>query len=172
MKITGYKLREAIRLQKMQIVVLNGQFNGSLVQFKEDKKGDPRDIAKQLEAAELALAKLQVAQSYCNLNVQVNVLGNKMTLGDAVKRIGGIARLEEIWTKVANTEPDRYSMRHGMSRDPAQEYAQTQIDPQEALKLATGYAREAAALRAAIAEANSETIEISFLDSKLATAES
>ena len=167
-KTTGYKIREAIKLHEMRKSVLQGQFGNSLVQFEDEEKGDPRELAQQIRQEETAIAKLQVAQTSYNLQVKLEVGGQQITLCEAVKSIGGAGRMEQLWNTVANSRDD-YGRSYGgeRSRDPNQERAKNQVTPQEALGEATKSAKQAAQLRAGIAEGNSEQVEIPSLDASL-----
>lgn len=169
-KTTGYKLREAIRVREMERSVLEGQFEESLMQFKDDNKGDPKEIAKQLRQNEEAIATLQVAQDFYNLRVTVKVQGKEVSLAEAVAKIGGAGRIKDRWQAVANqggSDRDRRYRHRLEARDPAQERASAKITPQDALKEAITAAKIAAALRAAIAEGNSTDLEIPDLEDKL-----
>lgn len=169
--VTGYKLREAIRVREMERSVLNGQFKDSLTQFADDSKGNPKNIAEQLRKNEEDIATLQVAQDLYNLRVLVKIQGKQISLAEAVARIGGVGRLKDLWHDVANVTADGGGRRRyydsPLSRDPSQERAKAMITPQEALKEAVSAAKIAAAYRAAIAEGNNQEIDIPDLDAKL-----
>lgn len=169
MATTGYQIREALKLHEMRKAVLNAQFNDSLVQFKDDEKGNPKAIAEQISSEETSIAKLQVAQSMYNLKVHVRVGSLTMTLCEAVKAMGGAGRMEQLWNQVANPNGGggRYYRHQETTRMPGVEHAKSQISSDAALKEATAAAKFAAQLRAAIAEGNSDEVDIPNLDAGL-----
>lgn len=168
MKTTGYALREAIKQHELRRDTAARAFSGSLKAFPEEKKETPVQVVQEFLVAEKAIAKLQVAQTRYNLGVSVDVLGEKMCLEEAIKRIGGPARAEKMWRTAAGPKPDRYGSSHEADeRDPTRVFSVVTITPREAVKLASGAAKLAGAIRAAIATGNAREVEIEDLDAAL-----
>src|SRR5579885_1022293 len=104
MKVTGYQIREAIRKQELQRDTVISQFNASLFKFEGEEKLSPDDVAKMFTQAEQAIANLQTGLARYNLYVVIDVLGDKMTLAEGVKRLGGAGRLEKLWREAATAK--------------------------------------------------------------------
>lgn len=164
---TGYKLRAAVKALEMQLETAVRVFNDSLVKYPSENKIAPIAAMGELLSLETRIAKLQAAQSEYNGKVVVNVLGNDMTLTEAVKRVGGAGRVVSLWKKAsgASDPNNRYygspfdNMR---SRDPNQEYTERAISEKDATVQAVEAERFASALRGAIAEGNATSIEINL----------
>ncbi len=167
MKTTGYALREAIKQFELRRDTAARAFNGTLKAFPDDKKDKPTEVVAQFLTAEKAISRLQVAQMRYNLVVTVEVQGEKMTLAEAIKRIGGDARAEKMWRSAAGPAPERYGYNNDDVRDPNQVRATATITAGEATKLASGAAKRAGAFRAAIAVGNAREIELEDLDPAL-----
>jgi len=167
MKITGYRLREAIKMHELRRNTWAGQFTDSLVKFKDDDKTHPQVIARNFLTEEEAVAKLQAAQAKYNLAVVVNILGQQMSLCEAVKRVGGAGRVEGLWRAAAGGKKDRYGYRNEDERDPTKERARAQMTINEITKEAHVAAKFAGALRSAIATANTQELEIEDLNAAL-----
>ena len=169
MQITGFTIREAIKRWEMVRETSSKQWNDSQFVFEKDEKTSPDDLMKAYRDAERAVASLQTAQARFNIQTKVKVLGEEMTLAEAVKLVGGAGRVEKMWKSyAANTGSDRYS-RVELSRSKENEYAKRAVSVKDCLKRATEAAKFAGALRAAIAEGNSVKVEASTigLDPKL-----
>jgi hypothetical protein len=167
-KTTGYALREAIKQQELRRDTAARTFGGTLKAFKDQTKEAPTLVVKTFLTAELAIAKLQTAQMRYNLAVRVDVLGDGMTLAEAIKRVGGIARAEKMWRSAAGPKPNRYGgLDEDDVRDSTREHAQATITPTEAVKLAAGMAKRTGAIRQAIAVANAQEMVIEDLDPAL-----
>jgi hypothetical protein len=166
MKITGYQLREAIKQQSLKRDTIAASFTGTLKKFPEETKDAPKDVMQEFLLAELAVTQLQMAQMRYNLVVQVEVLGESMTLGEAIKRVGGSARAEKMWRTAANPKRDHY---YGgdEERDPTKVRPVAALTAKELLRLAQGAAKQAGAFRAAIATGNAVVIDIEGLTSAL-----
>lgn len=110
MRVTGYRLREALRKWQRQRDAFSGQFSDSLLAFKGEEKPKPDELAEQIMKCERAMADLQSAQAAYNLAVRVPVegYGSLLTLLDCVKRIGGYERLVTMWTNAAKSKKSRY----------------------------------------------------------------
>jgi len=163
MKITGYKLREAIKQQELRRDTAASMFDDSLKVFPDETKTAPQDVVKAFLDAETAVARLQTAQMRFNLAVSVDVLGEKMTLAEAIKRVGGQGRAEKMWRSAAGGKRrERYGYDDD-ELDPTKVRAKPTITPDTAVKLASSAGRVAGAFRAAIATANAQEIEIENL---------
>lgn len=168
MQITGYRLREAIRAHELRATMHQQQFENSLKAFPDEKKESPTSLAEKYSEAERAVARLQTAQARYNLQVEVEVAGEKMTLCEAVKRVGSAGRLEKFWREAASGgKKDRYSLGREDVRNTDEIRAVETISREDAGRLAAKAARFAGALRQAIAVANATSIDIKDLDSRL-----
>lgn len=161
MKISGFRLQQAIKVQVDRRKLAEARFDGSLKKFPDEKKPDPRDLMKEFEDAERQIALLQTAQARFNLTVEVEVQGKRMTLQEAVKLLGGASRVERNWTKAAAEENDRYADR---VRDKDSIIAQRQVEPEKCAEFAKTAARKVRALRYAIQKGNATELDISGLD--------
>ena len=162
MKVTGYFLREKIREWELRRNMANEQFPKSLKTFKDEKKRTPVEVVADFEKAERAIAYIQAAQARYNLGVEVSVLSEKMTLCEAVKRVGGAGRVEALWRSAAGGKKDRYA---SYSNDDAVRKADevravATVTQEEAAKLATRAAKFAGAMRAAIATGNATVVDM------------
>jgi hypothetical protein len=110
MKVTGFRLRESIQFQRLQLNNALAQFDSSLYAFEGDQKAAPEKLDEIIVEAERAIAQLQTAQAYYNLRVMVEVgMGGEMiTLCEAVKRIGGAGRREKMWRSGSARKKDRF----------------------------------------------------------------
>lgn len=173
MKITGYMLREAIKQHELRRDTAARAFDGSLKVFPDEEKDSPSTIVEQFLAAETAVAQLQVAQMRYNLAVTVEVTGqgtyagDKMTLAEAIKRVGGEGRVEKMWRSATGPKKDRYGGYDNDEIDPTHIRARVVLKASEAVKLASVAGKRAGALRAAIATANAREVEIESLSPTL-----
>lgn len=168
MKITGYKLRHAIREADHVKNLAASQWDDSLTAFPDEYKSLPNVLMGKYVECEDALAALQLAQTRYNLAVTVEVLGAKMTLCEAVKRVGGAGRAEKMWRSAATGEKkDRYASHRDQVRNKDEVRAARTVTIDEALGYAKRAARFAAALREAIEVGNSAEVDIEGLDPKL-----
>lgn len=174
MKVTGYLLREAIKQHELRRDAASMAFDGSLKAFPNDEKPKPQELVEQFLASELAIAQLQVAQMRYNLAVTVEVTGqgtyagDKMTLAEAIKRVGGQGRSEKMWRSATGGKKDRYASSYGEDEiDPSRVRAKATITVNEAVKLASQAGKRAGAMRAAIATANAKEVEIEDLSPAL-----
>lgn len=166
MKITGYKLREAIKQHELRRDTAAATFESSLKKFPGEDKEDPREVIKLFLLSERAVAKLQTVQMFFNIAVKVEANGETMTLAEAIKLVGGAGRVEKMWRVAASGKKDRYAT-HDESRASDTVYATPTITAAEAVRLATAAGRVSGNLRAAIAVANAQEVEIQDLDATL-----
>jgi len=165
MKISGYKLREALRNKRTLRDVLATRFNETLFQFGEGTL--PQEVACNFCDADQAVAMLEEAQQFYNQQVTFVINSKRMTLTRAIKLVGGAGRLEKMWRSAAtDTGRDRYSHRE-LTRKPDEVHAHRTVTVDESIKFAQQAARQASLLRSTIAEANAREIEIENLSPDL-----
>lgn len=170
MKITGYKLRHAIREAEHVKNLAASQWDDSLHAFPEERatKASPTSLMAKYVDAENRLARLQLAQTRYNVAVQVDVLGQPMTLCEAVKRVGGAGRAEKMWRTAAGGEKkDRYGYNRDLTRSTTEVRAERTVSVEASLVEAKKAARYAAALREAIEVGNTTEVEIEDLEPSL-----
>lgn len=167
MKVTGYQLREALRQHTSRRHLADSTFKESLWHFPGDEIVKPAELAEQYENADKAIAHLQSAQQEFNLKTEIKVMGQSMSLAEGIKRVGGAGRLEKMWqTAAGDTGRDRYSYRERTRK--ADEVSSVRSIPvKECAANAERASRFASALRSAIAQANSRTMEIPWLKADL-----
>ena len=169
MRVTGYKVREKLDELKLDKDLLASRFNDSLYIFEGEEKEDARTLGEQLRSLEYKIAALQMSQTEYNLRVQVRVAGELMTLCEAIKRRGGASRMESLWRRTADGLSGGIGGRYYDDRikDVDKIYAtpsMSSTDVSEQVKLAAKYV---AAIGAAIAEGNTEEIDIPGMDESL-----
>lgn len=168
MKVTGVKIKEMIRIHELRRDAVVRQYEPALHAFKDEKKTHPKEIVAKYLDAERSIARLQTAQARYNLKIEVDVVGEKMTLAEAIKRVGGAGRAEKLWRTATGPKQDRYAYRgDDLVREEGKERAIPTVTPDQALEFATEAARVAGAFRAAIATGNAREIEIEDLDAAL-----
>lgn len=170
MKTTGFQISYRLRELQDAREITTSQFNDSLFQFEAEagSKVSPVDLMRLLDEYERKIAALQVAQAQFNLAVRVDVLGRAMSLHEAVKLVGGAARIAKMWKDAAkNTGGNPYAYGGAQSRDKDHEYARRMVSVQECLEAATQANRWASALRQAIQLGNAVELEIEGLDPAL-----
>jgi hypothetical protein len=118
--------------------------------------------------SEKAIARLQTAQAAYNLTVQVEVEGERISLCEAVKRLGGYERRERMWRNAmrqvvpgAARARHRYVMPGAQS---AEEQARPTVTQAQARELTSAASKSAAKLRSAIAAGNALELEIKDLE--------
>lgn len=168
MQITGYKLKEAIQTWEMRRQSLNDEWNLSLAKFEKEEKRTPTEIYKDIRTAELAIAHLQATQAKYNIDIKVDIIGEAVTLCEAVKRVGGANRLRSMWD--AALEKRRHHSYHHQDdpnvRDPTKEYSEGTVTPQEVAKHKEAAQKYVNALRAGINMANAVSTNLD-IDPKL-----
>ena len=171
MKITGFQLTYRLRELQDTREIAQTQFNEGLFQYPTEvgQKPTPIELDRVLSECERKIAILQVAQARYNLAVQVEVLGQKMTLHEAVKLVGGAGRLAKMWKEAAKkTDSNSYGyMVQQAGRDKEHEYLQRTVTVQECLERSQAATRWASGLRQAIQLGNSVEIEVEGLDPAL-----
>lgn len=168
MQIDGYALREAIKQWDLRKGAAEEAFKSSLFKFKGEEKDTPQQVVDSFLQAETAISKLQVAQMRYNLSVAVEVGGEKMTLAEAIKRVGGAGRAEKMWRSAGPKDRrSAYLMDDGLTRDPTQERATPTLDAKTSVGLAMQAGKRSGAFRATIATANATKVDIADLDPAL-----
>lgn len=168
MKVTGYQLRAAISEWKDERDTAESHFEGSKYRFPDEDKPSPAAVMDRRKAAETAIARLQVGQMRYNLAVEVKVHGvGPMTLAEAIKRRGGVSRMEGDWKKAAQAKKDRWDMDRVPTREEGTTHAEPVMTSDEYLRCAKHNARLASAYREAIQVGNAAEIEIEGLEPSL-----
>ena len=132
------------------------------MQFKGEDKGDPQALSAQVFETERRLVRLQCAQDIYNEHVTGQCGDEHVSLGYAIKLVGGIGRMEKFWRNAAAPKRDRYSYREG-ERSKDTEYAERRVTPEQALAEHTRYSKIASSLRAFIAQANTTGVDVQTL---------
>src|SRR5262245_34394178 len=168
MEVTGYEIREALRLQQLKRDTADGQFKDSLHTFPGETKASPLDVMKRVLEAETSIALLQVAQTRYNLAVQVDVPGEgRRSLMECIKRVGGLGRVEKRWRSAATVKEDRYGHSSDLTRNKDQVLAERTITLEEASARMAHFDKRLGALRNAIAVGNAQKVNLEDLDAAL-----
>jgi hypothetical protein len=169
MKITGYKLMDRIEALREQAQTINGQFTTSLYRFEEaiEEKPDPRELMKQYVECEKKVALLQASQAAYNVTVKVEVLGEEMSLQQAVKLVGSANRIKNNWLSALKATQDKnsYASYYDLVRDKTNEYAQRVVSIEECLRLSQEASDRSAALKQAIRSGNATEVEMEIAPS-------
>ena len=163
MRITGYKLQHTLRELHHRRDMAARQFDDSLFQFEDESKPTPEAAMKVYSDTEAQIAKLQTAQGRYNLGLTVEVLGESMTLAEAVKRVGGAGRMEKMWRSIAAPKKDCYGYDRDLTRSADEVRAKRVMEYGAAGDLAQKASRFASALREAIQVANVTEVEMDEL---------
>lgn len=169
MKVTGYKLREAIKMWELRRDAALKQFDEDLTRFPSDPvEKSPTACWERFLDAETNICRLQTAQQQYNLKVTVTPAGKPMTLCQAVKMLGGLGRSEKMWKQVSSPKKERYSLREvRTSRQVGVEEVVPVISKHEAVKQAVQASRVANAYRSACNAGNAQELEVEGLDPAL-----
>lgn len=162
MKVTGNKIREALRRAVFRRQILDQQFSTTLYAFEGEQKATPQATAEEFQKADSDVAMLQAIQQYFNQNTIVKTSDGKMPLALAIKLIGGAGRVEKMWREAAGGgKKDRYAYDgERKTRNKDEIRAELQVTPEESLKKADKAARRASSLREAIADGNAKEMKI------------
>jgi hypothetical protein len=164
MLITGNRILDALDMLKERVKSLDTQFKPSLYRFEDesaDEKRDPRDIVAEFEKLHERIARLQEVQAAYNLRVEVDVLGEQMTLQRILHLIGSASRVKAHWLSAsAPEEQNIYAINPLRQRDKEHEYAKRVVPLAEAQQLADHASRRALALKQAIRSANAREVEM------------
>ncbi len=162
MVVTGNRILDALDFLKERVKTLDTQFQASLYRFAdEESKRDPRDILGEYEALQARIARLQEAQADYNLRVEVEVLGERMTLQRVLHLIASANRVKALWAKaVSPEEAPSYQYMALRAREKDSEYARRVISVEAAQDLAASAARRALAFKQAIRSGNAREVEM------------
>lgn len=165
MKVTGYKLREALRNLELRREAVARDFQESLVVFPEEegKRKGPEELADSLVRLERDIARLQAAQTEYNTKVKVSVLGEAMTLAQAVKTVGGATRAIQLWkgaSDVLDALRGQSSYSRVQRKDEVVTVAKAMVTREQIVEKTIKAEKFAAALKGAIAEGNGALADI------------
>ena len=168
MKVTGYKLQYALKELEQSRDVAAGQFGDNIMQFEsQEEKPDLKELFASYTALERSITKVQVAQATYNLGVTVTVLGENMSLHEAVKLVGGAGRAEKMWRDIVKGQKCNRYYAAETTRAQGVEYAKRAVSTADAMAQAKQAARVAGALRQAIQLGNATELEVEGLDPTL-----
>ena len=163
MRVTGYEMMDRLEELKELAKTLDAQFTSSQFRFEDEEgeKPDPRRLLREYEAVEDRITRIQEAQAAYNLQVQVEVLGERMTLHRAL-RLGSVAgRVKNHWkTAAGDSKMNPYGLFGTITRDKEQEYAKRAVPAEECLLLADQASKRAAACKRAIRAGNATALEV------------
>ncbi len=171
MRTTGYALQQAIKARQKTRDLLTGQFNGSLTKFENETKRNPLDISDDLERLEREIAELQTAQGLYNTKVLITFDGKDITLLQAVKQIGGLNRITNLWTSVAERSAgasiltgrrQHYGDTYDNVRDKDQDYAKETVSADTAIEKVQASAKKARMLQACISAGNAREVDLTL----------
>ncbi|MBI2302912.1 MAG: hypothetical protein HYU66_28735 [Armatimonadetes bacterium] len=172
MQVTGYQLRRALKRLERRRTLLQNQWRDCLHAFADEQKSAPATVLDQLRECEAQIALLQTVQARYNLGVTVEVRHGgaveAVPLLEAIKRLGGVARLE--MTLKSATQQNENAYLYGMqqlTRNVSEERAASQLAPDQAAELTDQLGDLADALREAIAVGNQAAYEVDDLDPAL-----
>jgi len=168
MLVNGYKLQHSLRELEQTREVLAQQFSDNVMQFEsQEEKLELREVFARFTSLEKKVAQVQVAQARYNLAVQVNVLGETMSLHEAVKLVGGAGRAEKMWREVVKGQKTSRLYGGDTTRTKDVEYAKRSISVSDAFGQAKHAAKVASALRQAIQLGNATDLELEGLEPSL-----
>lgn len=167
MKVNGNTLREAIHRWEMRREALIRQFNPSFFAkpsaIAAKNATQPETVAKDYIRCEEAIAKLQAIQAKYNVDTTVSfeVEGkqHRMSLSEAVKRIGGAGRLENLWRQASLQAEDQYETQRMMYSDKNMEWPVRTMAIKDIVDRATSASLFTGALRGAIAVGNTREMD-------------
>jgi len=161
MKVTGHRLKESIKFHQLLLNAAKEQFDAAIYVFEDECKESPLEIDDRIFNSERAIARLQTAQAWFNLHVQVKTDDGEITLAEAIKVIGGAGRREARWRSSSVPKKDRYGYNDTVpTRTEGEVRAKRAISYEAALDKTTASARFASQLRAGIAEGNMEVRDV------------
>jgi len=170
MLVTGYMLKEALKMKALELTTIQTQFDESLYRFEGEDKQHPKEVADAIRKLEAEIVELQTAQDYYNLNVKVDVteVGEQWPLCKAVKAVGGAGRVAKMWRTAAHGEKrDRWDRSRSMTRNKDDEVAMPTVTKPEALAEARATEKFASQLRNAIAVGNTDAIDVPWVTEEL-----
>lgn len=174
MKVTGYALREAMRVKRLDRDAAAKLFAESLFIF-EGQTSETELLFTRFREADMAVARLETIQETYSLGIVVEAQGKSMSLTEAVKLVGGAGRAEKMWRDASGASKSRrgyYDQGAARERGKDTEYAKRSVPVEVALKKAHDAGRRGSALRAAISKGNGvekEPKEVGTTDEELNT---
>ena len=169
MKVTGYKIQHKHKELEQLKEVAAQQFNDNIMQFEsQNEKMELPEVFANYTSLEKRIARLQAAQCLYNLSVDVSVLGERMTLLEAVKLVGGAGRSEKMWKDVVKGNKTRHHGYGEQTRSKDQEYAVRSVSINDAVGFAQQATKIAGALREAIQVGNANEVELDLDESLFA----
>lgn len=159
LKVTGYKIREALRRWNLKRDVAYRSFKDCLKRFPDEVKPNPEDVMQEFKKIDHTIALLQVAQDSYNLAIKIDYCGNTVSLSLGVKLIGGAGRVDGMWREVVAPKEDKYGTRDDV-RSAGDVRVVSNILREVAVKLSEASSQYAAQLRNAVAAANAKEVEI------------
>lgn len=154
MKVCGYSLRTAIKNRETE----RDAAASALQQALRGSAGlSLEELMNKIENSERAIAKLQAFQARYNLEVTIDVNSEKISMAEAIKRIGGIERVSQHWRKLVESASGS-----GMAVAMV-----STLDSEKAINKAKAAATEASTLRGRMSAANALEIEIAELEESL-----
>jgi len=161
MEVSGFQIKEALKMKNLELDAVRLQFDDSLHAFKDEKKMSPQEIMTEVSKLEQEIAVLQTAQRIFNLETIVKVGEATMPLEAAIKLVGGAGRSSGMWRKAAGSRRRRgYYNEPSLSRRADEEQAQPTVSRAEALQFAKEAEKFASQLRGAIAVGNTQKVDI------------
>lgn len=164
---TGYKLQAAIKRAKSGKEIQNHLFNENLFQFEAEDNVDTEAVWESWLKDEKRVVKLQVLQQEYNQAVRVKVMGEDISLTEAVKQLGVATRAERIWKQAAkgSTYKTRASRRwhddsSAKTREEGTQYAKPVFKVDYCQEKAKSYGMVAGALKEAIQNGNAKEIDL------------
>lgn len=168
MDITGYQIREALKMKTLELSTVQTQWDESLYTFEGETKETPLEIIDRIIKLEADISYLQTAQDYYNLQVIVKIADEKMTLSQAIKTVGGAGRVSKMWRNASKgIVRDSWDSRRTISRNKDDIIAEPTIKKIDALNEAKRAEKLASQLRTAIATGNTTVVAIDWVDEKL-----
>jgi len=177
MLVTGYELKRALEHWELLKGIAKDKFQNELEAFPENKGTKiPLTRAQEYLTAEQNIVILQVAQQYYNSVVTVNIDGKKHSLAHAIKMKGVWRRYRKEWENalaVTRGFDNRgfYTGRTHRVRKEDETYLVPILTEEVAEAHFVKAAKNDDYIRAIIAEANGETVEIEGLDESLVAIE-
>ena len=169
MKVTGYQIRELLKIKHIELETLNGMYSDSLFKYVDEEKESPFSIMKRVLELEIVISLLQTAQKYYNLNVTFNVKTKECDFGDisleyAVKLLGGYTRYTKKFSDFSKGEKrDRYHVDEPQRKSKDDEYQISTMTKEQASKEAIKSQLILSALSTAISKGNATEMDIDFL---------
>lgn len=168
MNVTGYELKEALKLRTIELQAVQSLFDESLYKFENEDKLTPTEVVDKIVELESQIASLQTAQSYYNLQVQVDVPGRRELLEKVIKLVGGAGRVSKMWrTASKGRTRDRWDRSQTVTRRTDEVMAEPTVKKMDALDKAKDAEKFASALRSAIAIGNTSIVGIDWIDESL-----